>query len=183
MLQPPQQQQQQAAWRGAQQPCPAASPATRRAKRVPRRRPQALHRPFCARKPAHPAPTAAPLCPLLLQDQYDGLILDPVGLPPTVGEFTSALDASLPEWRRAGKRGIWLKLPTRHAHYVGHAVDRGFQFHHAEQARRGGRLAAPLGAARQEGGLAAARAPGLLPSSLLALFPCLTSILALHRTT
>ena len=30
-----------------------------------------------------------------------------------------------------------LKLPTTRAHYVGHAVDAGFDFHHAEQVGRG----------------------------------------------
>lgn len=34
-----------------------------------------------------------------------------------------------------GYRGIWLKVPSSRAHFVGHAVDRGFEFHHAEKVR------------------------------------------------
>lgn len=96
-------------------------------------------------------------------DAYEGLILDPDSLPSTADQFIAAMDASLLDWRQVraeapcppacarawrraarhcapchcppqkGYRGIWLKLPTSHAHLVGHAVDRGFEFHHAEQ--------------------------------------------------
>lgn len=67
------------------------------------------------------------------EDKYDGLILDPASLPESAQDFTAALDASLPAWREHGYRGIWLKIPTSRAHFVGHAVDRGFEFHHAEK--------------------------------------------------
>lgn len=40
---------------------------------------------------------------------------------------------ALQRWREHGYRGIWLKIPTGKAHFVGHAVDAGFEFHHAEK--------------------------------------------------
>ncbi|KAI7844105.1 hypothetical protein COHA_002245 [Chlorella ohadii] len=67
------------------------------------------------------------------EDAYEGLILDPAGLPSTVEEFTAAMDESIPAWQEHGYRGIWLKVPASRAHFVGHAVDRGFEFHHAEK--------------------------------------------------
>ncbi|PSC72444.1 Nudix hydrolase 8 [Micractinium conductrix] len=84
---------------------------------------------------AAPQP-AAPQAGLLQghEDNYDGLIVDDFEAPPgTAAEFADALQGSLAAWRDKGYRGIWLKLPTTRAHYVGHAVDAGFDFHHAEQ--------------------------------------------------
>jgi 8-oxo-dGTP pyrophosphatase MutT (NUDIX family) len=66
------------------------------------------------------------------RDMYDGLIIDGDTLPSTITEFVDALASSLPAWKEANCRGIWLKLPISKAHYVGHTVDAGFEFHHAE---------------------------------------------------
>lgn len=65
-------------------------------------------------------------------DMYDGIILDADGLPSTTEDFVTALSSSLPAWQGAGLRGIWLKIPISKAHFVGHAIDAGFVFHHAE---------------------------------------------------
>ncbi|KAL4429161.1 hypothetical protein ABPG77_010140 [Micractinium sp. CCAP 211/92] len=67
------------------------------------------------------------------EDAYSGLILDPDSLPESPEEFSAVLAASLDAWRQHGYRGIWLKVPRHRAHLVGHAVDAGFEFHHAER--------------------------------------------------
>ncbi|KAL4527793.1 hypothetical protein Ndes2526B_g08539 [Nannochloris sp. 'desiccata'] len=66
------------------------------------------------------------------RDMYDGLIIDPDTLPTGTTDFIDALASSVPAWQEAGFRGIWLKIPISRAHYVGHAVDAGFEYHHAE---------------------------------------------------
>jgi ADP-ribose pyrophosphatase YjhB (NUDIX family) len=66
------------------------------------------------------------------RDMYDGLIIDGDSLPATTADFVNALETSIPAWKEANLRGIWLKLPINKAHYVGNAVDAGFEFHHAE---------------------------------------------------
>ena len=65
-------------------------------------------------------------------DAYGGFIIDATALPDSVDEFITFLASSLPEWHHAALRGIWLKLPIEKAHFIGHAVDSGFVFHHAE---------------------------------------------------
>ncbi|EFN58169.1 hypothetical protein CHLNCDRAFT_11561, partial [Chlorella variabilis] len=67
------------------------------------------------------------------EDAYDGFICDEQSVPAAPGEFGVALDASLAVWQQKGYRGIWLKMPAAKAHVIGHAVDRGFEFHHAEK--------------------------------------------------
>lgn len=93
------------------------------------------------------------------EDAYDGFICDEQSVPAAPGEFGVALDASLAVWQQViavagpppcwaihqplpplptawpqkGYRGIWLKMPAAKAHVIGHAVDRGFEFHHAEK--------------------------------------------------
>ena len=66
-------------------------------------------------------------------DRYDGLIVDSTSLPEDPLAFKDALEQSVAAWRSAGVKGVWLKVPTSHAHCVGHAVDVGFEFHHAEK--------------------------------------------------
>eukprot|EP00240_Pyramimonas_obovata_P015640 CAMPEP_0118943280 /NCGR_PEP_ID=MMETSP1169-20130426/38008_1 /TAXON_ID=36882 /ORGANISM="Pyramimonas obovata, Strain CCMP722" /LENGTH=294 /DNA_ID=CAMNT_0006888499 /DNA_START=483 /DNA_END=1367 /DNA_ORIENTATION=- len=68
------------------------------------------------------------------EDLYNGVIVNPEGLPNPEEEdnFISSLDASIAHWKAAGKRGIWLKVPTEKAALVGTAVKAGFEFHHAE---------------------------------------------------
>ena len=55
-----------------------------------------------------------------------------LGLPPACAATCSRIHSSS---LQHGYKGIWLKLPASRAHFVGHAVDRGFEFHHAEKAR------------------------------------------------
>ena len=38
----------------------------------------------------------------------------------------------LQAWRKQGKRGIWLRVPTERSAYIEPAVAAGFLFHHAE---------------------------------------------------
>jgi len=73
--------------------------------------------------------------PELLQgsrDHYGGIILDPGSLPAEASAFTARLDSSLAHWRAGGVRGVWMEVPIDKSHLIGIAVDRGFQFHHAE---------------------------------------------------
>lgn len=66
-------------------------------------------------------------------DLYDGVTVDVAQLPKDAGEFGSMLDTSLQYWEATGRRGIWLKLPITAAHLVPVAVERDFEYHHAEK--------------------------------------------------
>jgi len=69
-------------------------------------------------------------------DTYNGVILK---LNDTVSfsevEFRERLSASLATWRKDGKRGIWIHLPTSFAHYVPICIKEGFDFHSAERGK------------------------------------------------
>ncbi|KAJ4712685.1 Nudix hydrolase [Melia azedarach] len=65
-------------------------------------------------------------------DEYDGVVVDPKRLPDDPSTFASILRFSLTHWRGMQKKGIWLKLPMKHAELVPIAVKEGFQYHHAE---------------------------------------------------
>merc|ERR1719433_936854 len=49
----------------------------------------------------------------------------------SAAEFGKELHRLLSEWKRNEKRGIWLRIPTAAARFVGAAVELGFDFHHA----------------------------------------------------
>lgn len=66
------------------------------------------------------------------RDAYDGLIIDPSTIHPSPQTFAQHLSQALPRWHQERYRGIWLKIPAQQAHHIGHAVDAGFDFHHAE---------------------------------------------------
>lgn len=87
-----------------------------------------------AAQPPAPSPSAQ-AAPTISghEDKYDGFICDADSVASTPAEFSAQLDASLAAWRQHGYRGIWLKIPASRAHVIGHAVDRGFEFHHAEK--------------------------------------------------
>ena len=53
-----------------------------------------------------------------------------IGRP--VDEFGAMLATQVQGWRQAGKRGVWLKVPSKCADFVGQAVKVGFEFHHAK---------------------------------------------------
>jgi hypothetical protein len=83
------------------------------------------------------AMSSSDITPRLLsgkEDSYEGLIIDSESLPSTPDSFASVLQSSLDAWKEHGYRGLWLKIPSTKAHFVGHAVDAGFEFHHAEKA-------------------------------------------------
>ncbi|GMY29950.1 nudix hydrolase 8-like isoform X1 [Fagus crenata] len=66
-------------------------------------------------------------------DEYGGVIVDPERLPANPYAFVSILHASLSQWKKMGKKGVWLKLPVERSELVPIAVKEGFQYHHAER--------------------------------------------------
>ncbi|ESQ39874.1 hypothetical protein EUTSA_v10000934mg [Eutrema salsugineum] len=66
-------------------------------------------------------------------DEYGGVVVDHEKLPSNPNAFTSMLRNSLSDWRRKGKKGIWLKLPVEQSELVPVAVKEGFEYHHAEK--------------------------------------------------
>jgi len=50
-------------------------------------------------------------------------------------DFQERLSASLAAWRKDGKRGIWIHLPTASAHFVPICTEAGFDFHSAERGK------------------------------------------------
>lgn len=65
------------------------------------------------------------------EDRYGGVEL--LARPGPVGIFDAELRQGIKEWKEAGKRGLWLKIPTEAAACVGPAVAQGFRFHHARE--------------------------------------------------
>lgn len=78
----------------------------------------------CVYQSTHPSSLATPRPPA------PRLIVMLSAAPLTCICFTAPL---LYPHLQHGYRGIWLKVPASRAHFVGHAVDRGFEFHHAEK--------------------------------------------------
>lgn len=66
-------------------------------------------------------------------DEYGGVIVDHGKLPSNPYAFASMLRASLSDWRRKGKKGVWLKLPVEQSELVPIAIKEGFEYHHAEK--------------------------------------------------
>ncbi|KAK9156343.1 hypothetical protein Sjap_003823 [Stephania japonica] len=66
-----------------------------------------------------------------VNDEYGGVIIE-MKEPMDSEVFRSSLRASLSQWRKEGKRGLWIKLPIEHANLVEPAVKEGFWYHHAE---------------------------------------------------
>ncbi|GLJ59809.1 hypothetical protein SUGI_1523970 [Cryptomeria japonica] len=46
--------------------------------------------------------------------------------------FAASLKASLSQWARQGKKGVWIKVPKDQAKLVPVAIEVGFWYHHAE---------------------------------------------------
>ncbi|KAI4379378.1 hypothetical protein MLD38_005687 [Melastoma candidum] len=65
-------------------------------------------------------------------DEYGGIVVDPFGLPSSANAFSSALRASLSDWKSKGKKGVWLKILEEQAELVPIAIQEGFNYHHAE---------------------------------------------------
>lgn len=66
-------------------------------------------------------------------DEYNGVIVDPRGLPSAPSVFSAVLKSSLSHWKIKGKKGVWLKIPIGRSELVPIAVQEGFQYHHAEK--------------------------------------------------
>ncbi|CAN1336886.1 Nudix hydrolase 2 [Linum perenne] len=66
-----------------------------------------------------------------VNDHHGGVIVE-IGEPIDPGLFSSMLRLSISEWRKLGKKGVWIKLPIQLANLVEVAVKEGFWYHHAE---------------------------------------------------
>lgn len=67
-------------------------------------------------------------------DSYEGVIIDHRSLPSDASVFKKYLIASIAQWKKERKHGIWLKLPIENVKLVEAAVAAGFGYHHAEPA-------------------------------------------------
>ncbi|XP_062090946.1 nudix hydrolase 8-like [Humulus lupulus] len=65
-------------------------------------------------------------------DDYNGVVVNPESLPLSSNAFASALRASLCDWKKKGKKGVWLKILPEQAELVPIALQEGFSYHHAE---------------------------------------------------
>ncbi|EXB36060.1 Nudix hydrolase 2 [Morus notabilis] len=64
-------------------------------------------------------------------DENGGVIVDlKEAMEPAA--FATLLGVSLAQWKRQGKKGVWIKLPIKLANLVETAVKEGFWYHHAE---------------------------------------------------
>ncbi|XP_062073912.1 nudix hydrolase 8-like [Humulus lupulus] len=68
-----------------------------------------------------------------VDDEYDGVVVDPEKLPSNPNAFAYELRSSLSHWKMKGKKGVWLKLPVERSEFVPIAVKEGFEYHHAER--------------------------------------------------
>ncbi|KAL2316544.1 hypothetical protein Fmac_030420 [Flemingia macrophylla] len=68
-----------------------------------------------------------------VEDHHGGVVVNfDVQEPMDSMLFSSKLEASISNWRKQGKKGVWIKLPLHHANLVDSAVKSGFRYHHAE---------------------------------------------------
>ena len=67
-------------------------------------------------------------------DPYDGVAVIPSSIASDPATFGEQLDLSIEGWIASRRRGVWLKIPIEKSGLIEVAVDRGFIFHHAEQA-------------------------------------------------
>lgn len=64
-------------------------------------------------------------------DEHGGVIVDmKEAMEPAT--FSMVLRASISQWKRQGKKGVWIKLPIKLVNLVEAAVKEGFWYHHAE---------------------------------------------------
>ncbi|CAO2835753.1 unnamed protein product [Amaranthus hypochondriacus] len=66
-----------------------------------------------------------------INDDHGGVIVD-MEEPMDSKVFLGVLRASMSQWKREGKRGVWIKLPIGLANLVETVVKEGFWYHHAE---------------------------------------------------
>ncbi|TKY70799.1 Nudix hydrolase 8 [Spatholobus suberectus] len=65
-------------------------------------------------------------------DVYEGAVIDSDRLPDSPSTFAAILRFSLSQWKKMGKKGIWLRLPLGKSDLVPIAIKEGFRYHHAE---------------------------------------------------
>ncbi|XP_040871047.1 nudix hydrolase 8, partial [Glycine max] len=65
-------------------------------------------------------------------DVYEGVVIDSDRLPDNPSTFAANLRFSLHHWKKVGKKGIWLRLPSEQSDFVPIAIKEGFRYHHAE---------------------------------------------------
>ncbi|XP_030471290.1 nudix hydrolase 10-like [Syzygium oleosum] len=68
------------------------------------------------------------------EDQHEGVIVENLEIAAPMGPevFGARLRASISEWKRKGKKGVWIKFPPELANLVESAIQVGFRYHHAE---------------------------------------------------
>ena len=64
-------------------------------------------------------------------DRYGGVLIDPLALPATVGDFQTELEHALAHWHQEDLKLVWLEVPIGKAAVIPLAIDRGFIFHHS----------------------------------------------------
>ncbi len=84
--------------------------------------------------PSLPFPESA-----IKHDTYNGVTLDVTKVPQLTdasaidsSTFGEMLSNALNIWSEECRRGIWIRIPTSHAHLIGSATELGFDFQHAE---------------------------------------------------
>ena len=72
----------------------------------------------------------------LKHDTYNGVTLDVTKVPQLTDDSSSSfgdmLSNALAIWSDEGRRGIWIRIPTSHAHLIESATKLGFDFQFAE---------------------------------------------------
>ncbi|XP_074563212.1 nudix hydrolase 2-like [Curcuma longa] len=66
-----------------------------------------------------------------VNDEHGGVIVE-IKDPMDPTDFSTSLRSSLINWRKQGKKGVWIKLPINLANLVEAVVQEGFLYHHAE---------------------------------------------------
>ncbi|KAJ6695705.1 NUDIX HYDROLASE RELATED [Salix koriyanagi] len=66
-----------------------------------------------------------------VEDTYGGVKVD-VEVSMDCNVYVHLLRASTTQWRKQGKKGVWIKLPIQLANLVEPTVKEGFRYHHAE---------------------------------------------------
>ena len=67
-------------------------------------------------------------------DPYDGVSVSSASVAACESQaaFEARLDRSLDEWKRGGRRGVWIQIPASRPELIAAVLGRGFGFHHAE---------------------------------------------------
>jgi len=65
-------------------------------------------------------------------DLYSGLAIDQASLAEDPEAFDKQLEKALAEWKAAGKKAVWVTIPSRLVGLIPVAAARGFEFHNAE---------------------------------------------------